>query len=250
MPDIVPNGVRIHYELAGSGEPLVLIHGYSASGRTNWEMPGWFETLAPAYRLIVPDVRGHGHSAKPHATEAYSLDLMARDVLACMDAEGVKTARVMGYSMGGMITLELLLNHPDRVSAAVIGGMGSRFPERGTRLRPGRGDEPGAEPPPPRKRRGPKFFAAFVRRYDPFAMRAVFQGVFRARPPVDASRLGEIHQPVLLVCGMRDALYPGVKEMAAEIPGAKLVALSGVGHLAAISDPRYKAAVADFFGSR
>ena len=64
---------------------------------------------------------------------------------------------------------------------------------------------------------------------------------------VDPARLHEIRVPVLAVAGMRDALYPGVKEMAPLIPGAKLVALSGRGHIGAVRDPRFKNAVVDFF---
>ncbi len=248
MPDIRSSGVRIHYETRGKGEPLVLVHGFTASGRTNWDLSGWFDALAPHYRLIVPDLRGHGRSEKPHRADAYSLDLLTADVLACMDAEGVKRARVMGYSMGGMVTLNLLLNHPERVSAAVIGGMGSRWPKNGDRRERGRRDEPGAEPPARvRPRRGARFLLTYMRHYDPLAMRAAWAGVFRGRSPVDTSRLGEIRVPVLAVAGMRDALYPGVKEMVPLIPGAKLVALSGRGHIGAVRDPRYRQAVLEFF---
>ncbi len=197
----------------------------------------------------MPDLRGHGRSDKPHSAAAYSLDLLTRDVLACMDAEQVERARVMGYSMGGMVTLNLLLNHPERVSAAVIGGMGSKWPRRGDRRERGRRDEPGAESPPGvQPRRGGRFLLEYMRHYDPLAMRAAWAGVFRGSgAPVDASRLGEIRVPVLAVAAMRDALYPGVKEMAPLIPGAKLIALSGRGHIGAVRDPRFKQAVLDFF---
>jgi pimeloyl-ACP methyl ester carboxylesterase len=251
MPDVESAGLRIHYEVRGAGEPLVLIHGYTASGKTNWEMSGWFDALAPKYRLIVPDLRGHGRSEKPHSADAYSLELLTQDVLACMDEEGVQRARVMGYSMGGMVTLNLLLNHPERVSAAVVGGMGMRWPRRGDRRERGRQDEPGAEPAPPAQpRRGGRFLLAYARHYDPIAMRAAWVGVFRGSgTPVDISRLGEIQAPVLAVSGMRDALYPGVKEMVPRIAGAKLVALSGRGHIGTVRDPRFKQAVLDFFAT-
>ena len=249
MPEIRSRGVRIHYETAGAGEPLVLIHGYTASAATNWRRPGWLDLLSQRYRLIAPDLRGHGLSAKPHSPAAYSLELLAADVLACMDAERVEAARVFGYSMGGMVTLELLLDHPGRVTAAVIGGMGMRWPERGERRRRMHYTEAGGEAPPTRRRRNVGFFATYLRHYDPFAMRAVFQGVFRGRPPVDETRLAEIHVPVLAVAGTRDGLYAGAEEMARRIPGARFVPLSERGHLAAIGDPRFKEAVLEFFAS-
>lgn len=249
MPSVVSNGVRVFYDVAGrsGAPPLVLVHGYTASGKTNWALTGWVDALGKQYRLVIPDLRGHGRSEKPHHKEAYSIDLMARDVLACMDAEGMQRPIVFGYSMGGIVTLEFLLNHSGRVRAAIVGGMGSQFPERGNR-RQLKEDEPGAEPVPPRgSRRGIAFFAAYARHYDPLAMRAVWLGVFKGSPgPVDARRLGEIHVPVLCAAGMRDSLYPGVKDLAGRIPGAKLAAFSGRGHLGTVGDPRFKAAVEGF----
>ena len=241
--------LRIFYDVAGraGAPPLVLVHGYTASGRTNWELSGWVDALGKQYRLLIPDLRGHGRSEKPHKPEAYSISAMAQDVLACMDAEGVERAIVFGYSMGGMITLELLLNHPDRVSAAIIGGMGSQFPDRGRRRGP-RQDEPGAEPPPPKApRRGIGFLAAYLRHYDALASRAVWNGVFKGSPaPVDSSRLGEIRVPVLCAAGMRDALYPGVKALVRQVPGARLEAFSGRGHIGTVNDPRFKKVVLEF----
>ena len=249
MPSVLSGGVRINYRVLGEGEPLVLIHGYSASVRTNWEAPGWLEALAPHYRLIVPDLRGHGSSEKPRRSQAYSLALLAQDVLACMDAEGVARARVFGYSMGGMVALELLLNHADRVRAAVVGGMGTRLPSRADRLR-GRRSEADGQPAPPRQpRRSLAFFRMYMGQYDPLAVAAIWRGVFRGRPPVDAERLGEITVPVLCVAGTHDAFYPGAKELAARIPGARFAALSGRGHISAIADPRLKAAVLEFFAA-
>ncbi len=246
------NGLRIFYDLAGPGlaPPVVLIHGYTANGQTNWEFPGWVAALSQHYRLIIPDLRGHGRSDKPHTAAAYSVGGMARDVIACMAAEGVVQAAIFGYSMGGMVALEMLLNHPHQVSAAIIGGMGTRFPRRGDRRERGRRDEPGVGEAPPRQhRRGVRFLAAYLRHYDPLAMRAVWQGVQRGRGPVDAGRLGEIQVPVLCAAGMRDALYPGVKDLASLIPGATLAAFSGRGHVSAVGDPRFKAAVREFLGS-
>jgi pimeloyl-ACP methyl ester carboxylesterase len=249
MPSVLSSGVRVNYRVLGEGEPLVLIHGYSASGRTNWEAPGWFDVLAPHYWLIVPDLRGHGLSEKPHRSQAYSLELLARDVLACMDAEGVDRARVFGYSMGGMVALELLLSHAERVSAAVVGGMGTRFPSRRDRMRGRRGEEDGEAAPPRQPRRSFGFFRMYMRQYDALAVAAAWRGVFRGRPPVDASRLGEIRTPVLCVAGTRDAFYAGARDLAARIPGAKFAALSGRGHVSAIADARLKAAVLEFFAT-
>ena len=250
MPVARSQGVAIRYRVVGEGPPLVLVHGWTASGRLNWELPGWVEYLRPHYRLVLPDLRGHGRSAKPHGQEAYSLELMAADVLAVMDAAGVGQARVMGYSMGGMIALELLVNHGERFTAAVVGGMGLRFP-RG-RTRADCRDEEQAEAAPRQRDFGKTLrgVGSFLRHYDPLAQRAVWRGVFKDRQPVrQPERLGEVQQPVLIVVGSRDPLCPGTRELQAELPNARREVLPGRNHLSAVSDPRFKALVREFFAA-
>ncbi len=249
MPRVVSSGVQIAYRVLGSGDPLVLIHGYTSSGATNFESPGWFDALAPHYRLIVPDLRGHGLSEKPHTADAYSVALMARDVLTCMDAEGIaRPVRVFGYSMGGMVALELLLNHASRVSAAVIGGMGVAFP-RGPRTNTTCRDEEDGDIPHAAGRGfagNVKFLSRYFKHFDPLALHAINQRIFHGQSPVDVSRLGEIRIPVLCCVGTRDRLCRGATELGHRIPGARVVKLSGRNHLSAIGDPRFKQAVLEF----
>jgi pimeloyl-ACP methyl ester carboxylesterase len=65
------NGVKIHYIVEGEGEPVLLIHGFSASAMMNWVLPGVFANLAKHYHVIALDNRGHGGSGKPHEVEKY-----------------------------------------------------------------------------------------------------------------------------------------------------------------------------------
>lgn len=117
------NGVKIHFTVQGKGEPVVLIHGLYSSARMNWEMPGITAGLARHYQVIALDCRGHGESGKPEAEGAYGTN-MVEDVVRLMDHLHVAKAQVVGYSMGGMITMKFIAMHPERVSAAVLGGMG------------------------------------------------------------------------------------------------------------------------------
>ena len=249
MPTVDSHGVKIRYEVVGEGPPLVLIHGWTASVRTNWELPGWVDLLKPHYRLILPDLLGHGRSQKPWRKKHYSLQLLAADVLAVMDHAGVGQARVMGYSMGGMTTIELLTFHGDRFSAAVIGGMGAHFPEH--RRANCRDEETEETPKLERSFWGTvKAIAALVRHYDAIAQNAVWRGVFRNQSAVrNLALLGDIRQPVLIVVGTRDPLCPGTRFLQERIPNARRVTLSGRNHLTAVGDPRYKSAVLDFFGN-
>ena len=245
MPTTRRSGLRIHYEIAGSGPPVLLLHGYSSSGWTNWVGSGWVELLAPHHTVLVPDLRGHGRSQKPYSANAYSVAGLAADALAVMDREGFAAAPIFGYSMGGMVALELILSHPDRVEAAIIGGMGSYFPIGRGRFSIERQHAGSLAP-----RRTPielaRFAGGYLSRFDPIALDRVFRGVFKGGRPVDASRLSAIHIPVLVAAGSRDPFFAPARELAAAIPGATFLPLPGEGHLSAIRNPVFRAAVDAF----
>ncbi|MEO8540772.1 MAG: alpha/beta hydrolase [bacterium] len=245
MPQTRRSGLRINYKIMGSGSPLVLIHGYTASGESNWVTSGWADYLAGRHTLLIPDLRGHGRSQKPYSSEAYSVAAMAADVLAVMDKEGIDRAPVFGYSMGGMVTLELLLEHPDRVSSAIIGGMGSYFPRRRGRFSIERQDKKSSAP---RRSIGQqiRFLTTYVARFDPIAIDAAYRGVFKNGRPVDPARLAEIRKPVLVVAGELDPFCAPAKALSAAIPGAKFVSLPHEGHLSAIRNPQFRSEVAGF----
>jgi pimeloyl-ACP methyl ester carboxylesterase len=117
------NGVKIHYVREGSGEPVVLIHGLYSSASMNWQAPGIFEKVAADHDVIALDLPGHGQSDKPNDIAAYG-DQMAEDVILLMDHLQIKKAHIVGYSLGGLIAFELIVDHPDRVLSGALGGMG------------------------------------------------------------------------------------------------------------------------------
>jgi pimeloyl-ACP methyl ester carboxylesterase len=121
--EFMSKDVKIHYEVKGKGEPVILIHGLASSASMNWELPGIIAELSRHYQVIAFDNRGHGRSDKPQAEGQYGVE-MVEDVVRLMDHLHLSKANVVGYSLGGMITLKLLVLHPDRVSSAVLGGMG------------------------------------------------------------------------------------------------------------------------------
>ena len=115
-------GVKIHYTVQGKGEPVVLIHAFARSGGLLGRT-GIVEKLAADYRVITIDCRGHGKSGKPHDANKYGME-MVEDVVKLLDHLKIKRSHMVGYSMGGMITLKLLATHPERVISAVPGGFG------------------------------------------------------------------------------------------------------------------------------
>jgi 3-oxoadipate enol-lactonase len=116
MPITSANGIDLYYEVHGEGEPLLLIMGLSLNSKS------WFRTL-PAlsehFKVIVFDNRGVGLSSKPNTP--YSIELMADDALAVLNAAGVESAHVYGISMGGMIAQRLTIKHPERVRSLILG---------------------------------------------------------------------------------------------------------------------------------
>jgi len=130
MPLFTHDGVEIAYIDEGQGEPIVLIHGFASNKEVNWVASGWMTTLTRAgRRAIALDNRGHGASAKLYEPVAYHSAVMADDVRALLDHLDLPRADVMGYSMGARITAFVALAHPDRVRAAVLGGLGVRLVE-------------------------------------------------------------------------------------------------------------------------
>ena len=118
------DGVQIYFEEHGKGEPVVLVHGFASRAEHNWGA-GWFDPLAQHYRVVALDCRGHGKSGKPHDSAAYAGETMGDDVIRLMDHLGIKRTLIMGYSMGGRIVTGLLMLHPERLRAAVLGGIGA-----------------------------------------------------------------------------------------------------------------------------
>jgi pimeloyl-ACP methyl ester carboxylesterase len=104
------NGINLHYEVAGSGYPVILIQGLGGDG-ASWAFQR--DALAQSFRVVTFDNRGVGKSDKPEGT--YTTELMAADTVALLDHLGIDHAFIMGASMGGMIAQEIALRWPQRV---------------------------------------------------------------------------------------------------------------------------------------
>src|SRR3954447_11053440 len=98
MPYVTAGDLRIQYEVEGAGEPLVLVHGFTDSLATWYEL-GYVDVLAPNYKVILVDMLGHGGSDKPHDPDVYGSTAMARHVVAVLDELHVPSAHFFGYSM-------------------------------------------------------------------------------------------------------------------------------------------------------
>ena len=116
MPHLQSNGVSLYYEEHGSGEPLLLIMGFTVSSiGWHWNIPAF----AQSFRTIAFDNRGVGQSDKPD--EPYSMAMFADDTAGLLDGLDIEQAHIFGISMGGMIAQEFALRHPQRVTSLSLG---------------------------------------------------------------------------------------------------------------------------------
>ncbi len=118
------NGMEMFYDIQGQGDPLVLLHGFSGNGAT-WTPV--LDELAKEYRLIVPDLRGHGRSTNP--SNEFTHKQSALDVFALLNHLEIDEFQAMGISTGGMTLLHMATMHPSRVEAMVLIGAASYSPE-------------------------------------------------------------------------------------------------------------------------
>lgn len=117
------NGVELYLEVHGSGEPLVLLHGFGGCSQ-DWvpRMDDWL----PHFQLIIPDLRGHGRSSNPE--KMFRHDAAAGDILALLDHLKIEACKAIGISGGGNVLLHVATRQPERVKAMVLVSATSYFP--------------------------------------------------------------------------------------------------------------------------
>ena len=118
MPSVVTSLGRVHYEVFGQGQPMILLHGWLGS----WELwRGTLDTLSPSYRMYALDFVGFG-SSQVQTTDEFTVPNFVEMVIEFMDRLGLQSVPVIGHSMGGTVALSLALQHPTRVRRIVIIG--------------------------------------------------------------------------------------------------------------------------------
>jgi pimeloyl-ACP methyl ester carboxylesterase len=243
------NSVQIYFEEHGSGEPVVLVHGFASRAEHNWGA-GWFTPLAQHYRVIALDCRGHGKSGKPHDSAAYAGETMGDDVIRLLDHLGIKRTLIMGYSMGGRIATGLLMFHPERLRAAVLGGIGAVSATAPSFDRKPIIDALLAGNASAITNLMAKEFRRFAESTgNDLKALAACMGSNRDDFTAEQIAAKKIRVPVMIVIGSMDLLVGDPKLLRDAIPGSKLVTLEGRDHLTAPGDPLYQKAVLEFFKS-
>lgn len=120
------DGVKIYYEIKGSGQPVLLVHGFTGTG-TEWKTKPVFDSLvAHGFKVIIADLRGNGKSDHPATPAAYADDAEAKDMIGLLQFLRIKNYYAAGYSRGSIILARILVKDTNCVKA-VMGGMGADF---------------------------------------------------------------------------------------------------------------------------
>jgi pimeloyl-ACP methyl ester carboxylesterase len=254
------NGVKIHYSDEGKGEPVLLIHGFTADINKNWRAPGVIRgLLAKCYRVIALDNRGHGKSEKPHNPEKYGIE-MVEDAVRLLDHLKIKKAHIVGYSMGAIITAKLLTTHPDRFLSATLGGHGGikqgddlSVPEKiADSLDEGKGLGPLLAALTPKGK--PKLSAEQAKQVsmvilaanDAKALAATARGLKELAVPQAKLKANTV--PTLALIGELDPLKKGVDDLDGKLSNLKTVVIKGADHITAFAQPQFLKSLQEFLG--
>jgi len=259
MPFVTIAGRALHYEERGEGTPLVLLHGFPLSSESFWPQ---LDSPPRGFRLLVPDHRGFGRSSLGEGIS--TMEAMADDVLALLDALSIPQAIIGGVSMGGYVAIALTRRDPGRVKALLlIDTQASADDEAGKARREAVAQEVEA------KGLGPLADAMLPKLFAPGApaeVKARVDRIMRAQSPAATAAaargmalrtdgrdiLSRFGAPCLVVVGELDAITPveKAKAMAALMPQARLAVIPGAGHLPNLERPdEFQRAVGAFLES-
>lgn len=239
---VASDGTDLAWHELGEGRPLVLIHGFVSNARTNWIRYGHAKLIADAgFRVIMPDLRGHGDSGKPHDPAAYPPDVLADDGFDLIHHLGLTDYDLAGYSLGGRTAVRMLVRGA-KPGRAVLSGMGLdgilHTQGRGGHFRRILTNLGTFE------RGSPEWLTeAFLKTTggDPKALVLVLDTF----ADTSLAELAAIDLPVLVVDGVDDNDNGSGEALAGAIPGARFQTVPG-NHMSAVLKPELGIAIRDF----
>jgi len=262
MPILKRANACIHYEDSGTGEPLILLHGFSVSSRY-WSETGVTAALAGRYRVIAMDLRGHGRTTVCGEPEGYDAETLADDITALADSLGFDRFHLLGHSAGGMVALRQAWRQGERLlslslmSTGPATALGHSDPQLRQQALHLFADFYGRQtwlqifshlrqlPGPllyrmdqlPERERLWTLLMEICRDNEPGILAAFVRAFFTDRDP-HLEGLRRITCPTLIVVGEHDKLFLQASDLLArEIPRARRRVLKGVGHMTALEAP-------------
>jgi pimeloyl-ACP methyl ester carboxylesterase len=243
------NGLEIGYDVHGAGPPMILLHGASSSGREDYaaQIPGFQK----AFRLYLPDARGHATTRWEPSPGLHAADLVA-DLLAFADALHLATFHLVGFSMGAGTALRFATQHPDRLRTLVVIGYSlDREPRTSVARR--------VLDPARIERDDPAWADELERRHGPVQGHGAWRRLVEAvvadvagQPPIELAALRSVEPPAMVVCGDRDPFTPVGQawNLQRQLPDARLLVVPGCGHQVTAHRPGiFNEAMAAFYRS-
>ncbi len=256
MARVEVNDIHYHVAVAGSGPPLVLLHGFSGASE-NWQPH--VAVFAEQFTAITIDLMGHGQSAAPAAPTRYRMQPAARDLIAIFDTLKLGPLNLLGYSMGGRLALYTAIVYPARVRALILESASPGLDDRAARRERVARDERLANQIEEHGIgafveywSGLPLFASQLQLARPARERLRTQRLRNTRPGLANSlrgmgsgaqpslwpRLAELDMPVLLLAGELDPKFVRLAErMKAALPNAQLSVIAAAGHTAHLEQP-------------
>jgi pimeloyl-ACP methyl ester carboxylesterase len=225
------DGTRVVYAVAGDGPPVLLLHGITMSSDM-WRENGMIDALSSRYRLILPDLAGHGRSDKPHDPASYGRRYLD-DIATLCAREAGRAAHLVGFSMGAELALAFAADQPEHVASLFLCGSGWSPPEA---LDIYAGFADWARSMPPEERPAS---------WDLDALAAVIAAVGETIP-APRDRIEALDIPARGMVGGEDPEKPYLERLTGVLRGFKLEILPGIPHETSWRQPRFSAAVTEF----
>jgi pimeloyl-ACP methyl ester carboxylesterase len=247
LPTIRANGLDIAYDVHGAGPPLVLLHGATSLGSSDFAAQ--IPLFSRAFHLVVPEARGHGRT-RWDAAAGFRYDWLVDDLAAFVDAIGLETFHLVGFSMGAMTALQYAVREPQRLRTLTVVGITTQREPRASVARrlmdPERAD-----------REEPTWVVELGRRHDAGQGTGAWRRLLPAiaadvavQPLLTPRDLRRIDAPALVVCGDRDPFVPvdhawGLRR---QLPDGRLFVAPDCGHEVMSRKPSlFNEALAGFF---
>lgn len=240
------DGVGLAIHEMGKGRPLILLHGLFSDANVNWIKYGHVAKIAErGVHLIMPDLRAHGQSDKPHDPAAYPADILSRDLADVIAHYGLDSFDLCGFSLGARTSARAIVTRQAEPERLMLCGMGYE----GLTGTGQRGD----------------FFRRAIREFDtakrgddiwmPVQFMKTMEIdlvaadlLLQTFVNTDAPQLAALAMPTLLVCGDKDFDNGHADRLADALPDARLVTIPGT-HMSSVTQPELGQAIADFVGS-
>ncbi len=259
------NGINYHVETHGTGDPLVLLHGFTGGG-ANWSVQT--EALEQYFRVVTIDLPGHGQSDSPDNPERYAIESSAADLTTIFDVLKFERVNLLGYSMGGRLALYIALTYPERINRLILESASPGLKtaaEREVRIAQDQALADRIE------RDGIAAFSEYwsnlplfatqtpeireklrLQRLsnNPIGLANSLSGIGTGAQPSLWDRLPALETPTLLLCGALDSKFSAINaEMHDLMPRSKRVVIPDAGHTTHVEQPeRFQREVLHFLG--